>query len=327
MNAAFWGLTGVTGLLSVLLAAWVWDYHEGDAAGQGLTQAYSALAALLLWLLLGALLTLCGVRGALPGRVKFYVALVFVVALTGQFLSFSMLSGTSKGDFADVILRSIVMLSPWLVILYCLGTAYTGLRGLQPIAAGTLVSLSALAGIVWVPRLAEVRQQRATVDQAYAEEHAKLESIRAMPDDTPLDKLLAYTNVPGMFTTEMPETARARIRKLPRRQEEIQALLARDSELAFIQLNCFDIDVTPGICSAARKNLARIAGQWRANASNPDPRLSDLAGPIRFLVHRGCECGKELDLIREALEAAPESFEKDHFLKQLATIRATHGAE
>ncbi len=238
-----------------------------------------------------------------------------------------MLGWLSHGESPEVLLRLVIGVSPWLAILFCVAALSTALRGIQVTAGAALALLSVLPFPYWMPAQARHDRQQTQADQAYAAQQAKLEAIRNLPDDTPVEKLLAYTDVPDIFTTEMPEEARARIRKLSGRQAQVQALLERGSDLVLTQLDTLDLDVTPSMCAAARKNLARAAAQWQANTAQLQPAADRVVGPIRFLLRHGCACDNELDALQQALQSAPDSWGKDNFLKQLAAARATRGAE
>ncbi len=327
MSVLFVGLLVLAAVLSLGVDSSVAGYYGSDAAGRGMTQAFALLGAVALWLVLSILVAVCGARGGLPGRAKIIAAALVAVATAGQVISFAMLNRLSHGEHPELVLRIVVGVSPWLVIAGCLGTLAPDLRGVQAGAAAVLACLSLVPMAVWRP----VRQQRIEQQSAVLQERedyqSKLDAIARMPDDTPVETLLAFTDIPEMFTTRMPEAARARIRTLPAKQAELEALLAKGSDLVLVQLNTFDLEVTPALCSAARQNFARIARQWQQPAAVLQPAPDRLVGPIRYLLRRGCQCDPELDALQQALGHAPDSFEKEQFLTSLQRLRASGGVK
>ena len=108
-------------------------------------------------------------------------------------------------------------------------------------------------------------------------EHEKRVRISELPDDTPLEAVLQYTAGPGMFTTDPPEEARRRIRKLPDRQAQAEALLEKGNDLLLVQLNTLDLTVTPELCRLARRNLQQLAAKWETE--DPGSQVDYFLGP------------------------------------------------
>jgi hypothetical protein len=104
------------------------------------------------------------------------------------------------------------------------------------------------------------------------------------------------------------QAAREKIRTLPSRQRDSEAMLDRD-EFAFGQLSQFDLDPTPTLCEKARASLTRRAAALTL-ARGQTPNFSQIADEVgaaheamNWLVGFDCPCEQE-SLAWEALARA-----------------------
>src|SRR5579864_1230820 len=94
-----------------------------------------------------------------------------------------------------------------------------------------------------------------------AREEAQIATIKNLPLDTPMAQFVPYTDVPLREESDSRQSAIARMRVLPRRQQEAVELLDKLDTRFFRLLDRLDLDMTPAVCQAARKCLRNIVEQ------------------------------------------------------------------
>jgi len=128
----------VTLLLYVATLGMITSMHSSDAAGNGLTQSFGFLTTAALWIFLGALLIVAGVKGELPPW-QSAVALILVPASGAAALAaVKLLTDTFYKSKWPVVIPA---LTPLLLIAVALLAYSPGLR--------RLISSTHGAGLIW----------------------------------------------------------------------------------------------------------------------------------------------------------------------------------
>ncbi|HEY7992139.1 MAG TPA: hypothetical protein VID77_12195 [Stellaceae bacterium] len=109
-------------LVWIVVLAWMTSLHDSDAAGNGMTQGFSGVGIILLWILLAILALIAGIAG----RVPTWLALTAVVAIPltgyGAIVALEILSGSAHIPFLWPIVvpalvpPTIVLTSLWLIV-------------------------------------------------------------------------------------------------------------------------------------------------------------------------------------------------------------------
>jgi hypothetical protein len=123
--------------------------------------------------------------------------------------------------------------------------------------------------------------------------------------------------------TVKEEEALARIRQLPRRQSDAEAMLDR-GDFPLGHLARFDLDPTPSLCDKARKLLRRRAAPLVLKSANSKP-YADIAEQVEgalsamsWLIDYGCDCAAE----SRAWEAMAKAYRDTNFdVYSLAELR------
>jgi hypothetical protein len=220
---------------------------SSDAAGNGMAQAFTALEAIALWLLLAILTLLCLAKGRAPA----WAALAAVLLVPG--------SGVAAIGALELLAQP--QLSPYLWPIAALAAppplivAY-GLWAITPPLRDRL-SANVASAVVWGAALAlslAVLAMQATRAAALQRDADALAAWRAEVDAVPADApLWRWTRLLGRgFYAE--DDVIAKIRNLDRRQGDAETMLKRgDFPLAY--LNRFALDATPAVCQGARAEL------------------------------------------------------------------------
>ncbi len=149
--------TIIATLLTLAVSATVFQLRASDPAGNGLAQAFLAVSAIALWVVLAIVLVLTALREQryqLPwASVNLYSLLLFALAAAGQLACLVQLSGRNADGWFRLVLQVTVVASPALILTHVAWRAF-GVRvpiRIATLGVGTMVavlSLVSLAGLL-----------------------------------------------------------------------------------------------------------------------------------------------------------------------------------
>jgi hypothetical protein len=136
--AAFMILVCLAALAAVLVGGWVFDYHDPntDAAGRGLAGAYIAVVDVFAFFAIGALLVMCGSRGAFSTPWGVLAVVTFLCAAAAHIAVLSVIDNLSPGDHFDLTLHVLFPIAPALTIVFLAISFYSK----APSTAGRLTA-------------------------------------------------------------------------------------------------------------------------------------------------------------------------------------------
>jgi hypothetical protein len=289
--AAAYVLSAFTLLAWLTLLPGLASLDSSDAAGNGMTQAFTALQAIVVWILLALVALLGWAKGRMPAGAGVAALLLVPGSCVAAFAALELLAHPESPPHA----WPIVALAgpPPLIVGYGLWAVAPPLRARLPERAFSVV----LWGAVLALSLSVVPMQ-AVRDAAVAREAAALAAWRAEVDATPADApLWRWTRLLGRGYYEEDGVIET-IRKLDRRQVDAEAMLARgDFPLAY--LNRFDLDLSPALCAGAKAELNTQVAPLAAAHPRTQP-YADVAGQVdaalaamSWLVGYGCAVDAE----------------------------------
>jgi hypothetical protein len=330
-------------LLTSIVGITVFNLQSSDAAGNGLAEVYCLGEIVLLWTLLGALLTIVSVRGGFRTSSAVVAVAVFLLAATSQVAALMVLGNRYTNAALELCLQVIMIVSPLLVILQAVAGLYPSLAALKPIRIApwrTVVPLVLLSLLPWPSAIAMIQrnaiadaewraaQKRANEEASQAEsslEQARLAALRAFPADASLSRWIPYT---AEKSATVREEARAGIRKLTRRQDEAETMLGQGDERVLREVPYLDLAPTALLCDRARKVLSKQAEHLRPTVSDPPPfsdvlwQIAPYLPAMEWLAEHGCGCQNEIAVLKESIRRYPDSMERAQFLDRL-TLLAT----
>jgi len=321
-------------ILTCVIGAGVLDYQKSDAAGQGLTRAYTFFAAIALAVLLAMLLMMAGANGGLRGTSGAIAPLLYVGTVSALFIALRILEKLQSGDRFQVLLRLVTMACPGLLILYSAWSFFPGLRERIPVLAANLsigLPLLLLCVATWMvmgPANAATAARRQSQMQAFADarrrDEALVAEIKALPDNSPLAEFLRYTEAPPNAAVDSQIDVRgaalARMRKLPHRQAEAETLLLEHDTRVLRNLADLDLRMTPRLCQGARESLNQAAEELKPAtpaATFEEAPLNPYTINIRWLLENKCDCKAEVDGLEQTIRLYAESFARKRTLDYL----------
>lgn len=317
--------TSLGGIVLCVLAVPVWvvqlallsDLNSSDAAGNGLAQAFAAIAIIVLWMLLAGIVLLATVRGAVSSPVG--LAALILIPASG-FVAMKALGLLSAPEVAPFLWPIAIPAGvPILVVAYGLWAFIPAFRAAIP--------ANATAAIVWggvlllcVAIVPLVQMRTAVEDQEDAAREKWAADFARLPEDSPL-----WDWVPLLQTRDATrsDTVLDRIRALPRRQSDSEIMLDR-GDFPLLYLARFDLDPTPSLCDKARGLLQRQVRPLVLKTSGSKP-YSDVAAAVDAAVSAmdwlvGHEC--RLDDEALAWETMAKAYRDTNFdVYRLAELR------
>jgi hypothetical protein len=321
------GPDGIAWVAALLIAAiaLVWaaelslvaNLSGSDAAGNGLAQAFAAMAILLLWGLLAALLIDVGVRGGLSSTSILASVVLLPASGYAALLVADLLARPYEPPFYWPIL--VPALAPLIVVAFSVWALVPSLRAILPAPAATGVAWGAVLALsLSVGAMIHIRN---AADQREADALAKWAvDFAALPRDAPLWN---WTPFLGQADESREDSVLNGVRDLPRRQSEAEIMLDR-GDFPLLYLGRFDLDPTPSLCETARRMLARRVQPLIPKTPNSRPHaqvareVAGAATAMEWLVGYGCSCDAESN----AWEAMANAYRDPNFdVVRLAELR------
>jgi hypothetical protein len=281
----------LAGLLYAPMMGCFIDAPNSDAFGRGLAQAYGAILAGMLWLVLAALLIIAAVKGRMPLWARVGAVVLWPLSCIAVWMA---ADAHAAGDRSAIW---VPVLLPPLIALYALWARLPALHvtfraGLTSIVLGGAIAFLSLAPLVAAHRaalpdpardarlaeLAKAEEERMAKERqaAYDREEGQFASLGP---DSPLEAYLIY-----LSSMAYGERALAGVRQVKNRQADAILLLRQGRLLDLRQLWQFDVAPTgralPSLrCGACRRRrqsdegtvgLSHDGHRARIAAAQPD---------------------------------------------------------
>jgi tetratricopeptide (TPR) repeat protein len=304
-----------------------------ESIDKGVAAIYALIGIVLLWIVLGVLLVVAGVRGGMPGWAALAGLLLHPLSGAAAVAALFMLSDTSR--------------PPPLPALYAVWAQQPRLHATLPANAisGTVwgavfVVSSGLLGYVTNRDMQASRQ--AVIDQReyaarlaadqQARQQANLARFQLLADSSPLWDWQEFIGKGN----DLDPRAVERVRKLAHRQSDAEAMLRDGNGFPLFHIRQLDLHATPAFCASTSTFLIRNAAAHR-----PDVRdrayvlMADqfdvYLQAMRFLVGQHCDLSAAISATEDAVRGFPPAPERETFLAALARLhpdwRACDGAD
>lgn len=312
--------TAVPILLTITTACWLYmirliSLWVGKAGVPGretdkiMQQVWAAVAALVIWILLGGLLLLAGVKGVMPERVGFVSWFLVPVAC------FASLAGIGLAyDLETRWTVGVPIITPMLVGGYVVYTFFPSAQVLAPGRAGFIMwAVVVVLGLSLIPafdRFYEAHRSDSVeatpgpeLDRFLARERERrrqdgLEELRKIDEQSSLRELEHLIRDDSPVRAETIEA----MRHLPERQANAEEAFIYDYNWIFGFLSEIDVQPTPRLCTVAGESLRRYVAFWRKQF----PEGTDSMGPVLESgvksigwLAANCPFDAELDLLEQ----------------------------
>jgi len=298
------------------MAACLSDLHGSDAAGNGITAAFAVLFGIGVWVWLGILLLIAGVKGNLPFWAGIAVAILLPASAVTSAIGLDM--ETPQNPW--LLIEPFAL--PPLIAAYALYARLTGLHRAIPLVPVTAMALVAMTVLTLLPmpqfiakeheramvraeEAAEAKAEREAAAKRHAERLAKFETL------TPASPLSDWARFFGK-DSEFDERAIEGARKLTHRQADAIAALHQGLAFPLAEYGRLDLQPTPEFCAAARDFLIAAAASHTASAAAPDDRSAEdyfdpLLGGAELLTKDNCDLGAAVKAIDAAVAPSPKA--------------------
>lgn len=275
---------GVVSLLS--------DLAGSDPAGNAYSQAYAAIALIALWVLLAIVLTIALAKGAADWPVVTTAVILVPASAIASLFAMGLLTSPGQPPYLWPIVIPAGL--PLLVLGFAFWTLLPGMHSILP----AHIAVPTIWGTVFVLCLAVVpfNMMRDSTRETIAAERAKTEAAYdKLPPDAGLAQLLPFM---GAFYGEKETELNRRVRSLPTRQSEAEAMLAR-GEFPLRYLGWLHLDLTPSLCDKARAQLRQNVALLVLKPGETKPysviaqHVTDAVTAMKWLVGYDCSCDAE----------------------------------
>jgi lipoprotein NlpI len=318
-------------LLYAAMMAALDDLHRSgnDAMGRGLDAGFGFLFGIGLWLLLGVLLLIGWLRGAMPD---------WSVMVAGVLWPASAVSVAIAFDFIEHDSRYLIVpgLLPPAIAAYAMWARLVGLHRLFPPLPTSIIAWVAIALIAAMPlpRFFIERHERhviAAQEAAEAERQAAIEAEKQRLNLERFEKLSPDSplwDYDAFFGKDNPlsDRAIAAARALTHLQADAEEALRRDMGFPLVEYSRLDLEATPAFCAAAGNLLRQEAVAHPAPTADTEYELAvlpyleaDDMGAIEWLT-RHCDIDDAVAQIRDTLKSYKPS-SRDGTLALLAWRR------
>jgi hypothetical protein len=310
-------LSAFSFLLWAMLLPSLANLAGSDAAGNAMAQAFTAIAIIVLWMLLAVIVSIGWLKGEMPAPAA--VAALILIPASG-YAALTALDLLSRPNIPPHLWPIIVpAFIPPLIICFSFWALVPSFRGVIPagVAAGFVWGTVLILGVSMVP-MDHIRhlanEQEADRLAKYDEDYARLPPNAALWELAPFLDTRNETKVHAVLD---------RIRSLDQRQRQAEIMLDRgDFPLGY--LGRFDLDPTPAICDKARDLLRRRAEPLVLKTPDSEPYskiffdVADALAGMKWLVGYECSCDAE----SRAWESMANGYRNTNFdVIELAQLR------
>jgi hypothetical protein len=279
-------------LLWAMQLALLHDLTGSDAAGNALTQAYGAIAVILLWVLLAVLALIAFFKGAMPTPAAIAALILIPVSGDAALSALELLRAPELAPYRWPII--VPALAPPIMVAYYFWALLPGIHARVPaIYAGSAAWGSVLLLCI---ALVPLQHMRGTVgDQMEAVRAKNAADFAKLSADSPLWEWVPFLAAPDQT---LVSNALDRIRHLEHRQADAELMLER-GDFPVGRLGAFDLTPTPALCEKARKLLRQRVETLTPKEPNSRPfkdiavAVDDAVSALTWLIDYDCPSAAE----------------------------------
>jgi hypothetical protein len=306
--------------------------HDSDPAGNAMSQAFAALATILLWIFLTLLLLVAVLHGQISSWSVIITLILLPISGLCAFASIYLM-GRERTIKSPIIVPAIV---PVLWIAYATWCFFPAIHSTTGFTWPPIIVWATTLLLLPVPLIAHKAHQRALAAippktpgqlaqeqaQRAAEQHQQLvESFQKLTPDSPLREWWRYFNE---FRKPVLEGAR----NAKTRQADVIAMLPDSPRSLFLAIPQLNLQVTPELEQAARAYLrdqvARLM-PYTPNGPNTTKIVTewyeDYFPTIQWLRENKATMDEELTQLSTAVQQYPDTSERQKFLSTLQSLQ------
>ena len=303
-----------------------------DAMGRGLDAAFGLLFGIGLWLLLGVLLLIGWIRGAMPDWSVMVAGVLWPASAVSVAIAFDFIE---HHDGSYLIVPGLL---PPAIAAYAMWARLVGLHRFLPPLPTSIVAWAAIALIAAMPLpryFIEQHERRVIAEQqaAEAERQAAIEAEKQRLNLERFEKLTANSplwDYDAFFDKDNPlrDRAIAAARALTHLQADAEEALRRDMGFPLVEYSRLNLSPTPAFCSEAGAFLGR--DEAKRHAPDAEAEFSDSTQPftdpddlsvIEWLTGHCDNIDDAVRQIRDAVSSYKQTGSRDAYLAVLAWRR------
>jgi hypothetical protein len=239
-------LTGIAFLWMGLIPS-VLHPNSSDAAGNAMSEAFEAVYAILIWIMLAILLIIAGANGEMPSWARALALLLVPASGVAAVVAGAIIPGLQRLHVDARWLAIVPGLAVPLLVFYALWAYYPSIHAAIPagVAGGVVWGLVAILSVAPWPMVSYKSRADAEFRAAYAKRADEVKArFEKLTPESPLWEWLP-------FLDDYPYSTRAmdHIRASPTRQSDAEAMLDRgDYPLGRTGHSELELDPTPEFC-------------------------------------------------------------------------------
>lgn len=315
--------------------------HDSDPAGNAMSQGFTMLGSIVLWIVLVVLLLVASARVSTPswtGLVWFILPIAVGIAATSS-LNFM---GKVSGLKWPIVLPAV---APGIVLAYSGWCFFPNLQAKTGILWPSLIAWMAMVLLLPIPWLARWRHAvvqaaipkpspeelaRAEAQKAEEQQRQLVESFQQLTADSSLNDWWRYASMGKEFRQGAMEGARG----AKSRQSDVVAMLPCASKAFFVAIPQLDLQVTAELEQAMRAYLRDQVARLMPYAPGGSITTKvvtewyqDYFTTIQWLIENHGSCNDELVLLADAVSTYPDCAERQEFLAKLQTMETNRAKE
>jgi len=237
-------LIGITFLWMGLIPS-VLHPNSSDAAGNGMAEAFEAIYAILIWIMLAILLIIAGVKGEMPAWARALAVLLVPASGVAAVAAGAIIPGLRTLGVDARWLVIVPVLAAPLLVFYALWAYYPSIRATIPagVAGGVVWGLVAILSVVPWPMMSYKSRADAEFRAAWAK---KADEVKARFEKlTPESPLWEW--LPFLDDYRYQNETMNHIRASATRQSDAEAMLDR-GDYPLGRTGQLELDPTPEFC-------------------------------------------------------------------------------
>jgi hypothetical protein len=321
----------VCAILTIGVTGVALNFNKSDAAGRGMAAFFGLAEAVVLWILLALFIVLLRRMGRFTSIPTPWLALLFLAVASGGIAAAFVLFNLDEHSSYGFSLRIFVAAGPTFLLAYGLLERFAilpqNVSSPSTIVGGIIVAILTLGPwLEWIPAMREKEQRQADQYEAWekrqAEEKVRLQELQAVSDFGKLTAFLPFTDVSPFESHESKSEALMRIKKLPGRQEEAEALLKTQDLRVLAILTDIDIQATPGLVEGTKASIRKMIKTYQpatqtTSFDSVKGYINQYMPAVRWLRDNGYMPKEEIAMIREMVGRYPDSSARRDFIAGL----------
>jgi hypothetical protein len=274
----------VVGVLLIAAIAFLWlgvlanasNPNSSDAAGNGMSEAFGAIFAITLWILLAILLMVAGINGEMPSWTAAVAFILVPASGVAAVVAGDLIVKLDKMGAGGRWLIVVPALVPPLLVFFALWSYLPSLRAMIPanLAGGLVWGMVLMFSILPWPMMAKKNQLQQSMMEATRIEAAKNQAkFDKLTPESPLWDWLPFIDS-YLFHSQVID----HIRHSKTMQADAEAMLDRD-DFPLLHLRELEAGPTPEFCQKLRAFLERKEASMRLATPQSKP-YKPIAGDV-----------------------------------------------